>query len=116
MGLERGGGGCTSGGWGISVSYLELMYKMKWVITTSDWRAVLAVSHPLTISSAAAITRLLGSESRDRKHSVRCWMLDGDYLSSRVRTRLYQLAAVRGLHISTLAMAIGLLPSRVHRF
>ena len=52
--------GCTSGGWGISVSYLELMYKMKWVITTSDWRAVLAVSHPLTISTAAAITRLLG--------------------------------------------------------
>ena len=60
MGLGRGGGGCTSRGWGISVSYLELMYKMKWVITTSDWRAVLTVSHPLTISTAAAITRLLG--------------------------------------------------------
>ena len=43
-------------------------------------------------------------------------MLDCDYLSSRVRTRLYQLAAVRGLHISTLAMAIGLLPSSAHRF
>ena len=57
MGLGRGGG-CTSGGGGISVSYLELMYKMKWVITTSDWRAVLTVSHPLTISTAAAITRL----------------------------------------------------------
>ena len=57
MGLGRSGG-CTSGGWGISVSYLELMYKMKWVITTSDWRAVLTVSHPLTISTVAAITRL----------------------------------------------------------
>ena len=34
------------------------MYKMKWVITTRDWRAVLTVSHPLTISTAAAITRL----------------------------------------------------------
>ena len=74
MGLGREGGGCTSGGWGISVSYLELMYKMKWVITTSDWRAVLAVSHPLTISSAAAITRLLGLnlETGNTVLEVRC--------------------------------------------
>ena len=68
MGLGRGGG------WGISVSYLELMYKMKWVITTSDWRAVLAVSHPLTISTAAAITRLLGLnlETGNTVLEVRC--------------------------------------------